>query len=133
MQPEGRGELQVVAVAVPKGDEAGVVRVEFDAVVVPHGELRFGVVAVAAPRGGISGPGFVRVEPVQASLELPRSEALDLDLEVSADVIGVRFRFDERPVEEDGVDSHLPELSDEDLGLTDEVAQGPSRGKAGVP
>jgi hypothetical protein len=108
-------------VLVVQGDQARVVGVELDAVVVPHWELRFGVVAVAPPGVMIPGPGFVRVERVEFGLQVPGCYAPDVGVEVAVNVVGMLFGFDEGAVEVDFRDSDLPELLDQQFCLVDQV------------
>ncbi len=119
-QTERRWELQLVAVRVADPGKLAEVWVQLDAIRVPHRELLLRVAAIRPARGRIPGPDPERVEQVQPVLEPTARQIGQVADEVAVDVVRVRLVLDERAVDEDVRDPHLPELTDEDREMVDE-------------
>jgi hypothetical protein len=73
-------------------------RIELDAVLVPHRKLLLRGAAVRTTRGGIPRPDLVRVEEVQLSRELSAGELVEIADEVPVDVLRMILVLDEGAV-----------------------------------
>lgn len=92
---------------------------EFDAVAVPHGELPFDVASIRPPCGRVPGPDLVRIEGVEALRDV--TERRCVAGEVAVDVVGVNLVLNERAVQDNLVNSYLPQLPHKNLRLVDQL------------
>jgi len=87
------------------------VRIELDAVLVPHRKLlvRKAAVWTALCRG--PRPDLVRVEEIQLALQFSTGEFTQVADKIPVDIVGMFFVLDEGPISEDLSDANLPERS----------------------
>src|SRR5262245_28898647 len=86
----------------------------------PHGQLLLRVSPERASLFGIPGPNLVVIQEVETALEVATGQLAQLAHEVAVDIVRVVLVLDERSVDEDVANAHLPELSHHDFEIVDE-------------
>ena len=86
---------------ISNSTELTVVRIEFDAIRVPHGKLSLCIATIRPPFSRIPRPAIVRIEQIQLALQLAACQSLQFALEIAVDVVWMLFILDKRPVDED--------------------------------
>jgi hypothetical protein len=95
-------------------------RIEFDAVPMPHRKLLLRVSAIGFPRKRIPGPYLEWVEQIQLSRKFARCQFPEPAYKISIDIVGVVLVFGKGSIRVNVADTDLPELLGEHFEIVDQ-------------